>query len=174
MKKIWFLLLGLLLAWCGRKLDPVAIQNYNDRLMTLQMQAVDTLQWYYQSLNSGYNGTNLEVSFNEALSGFISLKSEAQKVFAPNEDPELKKAVISYISGLQSTFIANEKPVVDLLSNFSGQASTFYREDSTIFSTYAMNLAHDLAILDKNLDSSYQSFKKKYEKELSNVSPVKK
>ena len=172
MKKIWFLaFFSILLTGCHQNINPEALQVYNDRLMTIQEQSVETLEHYYESIESWYNGTNLEDYYNTTLSQFETLKKEAQKVFVPNEEGDLKIAVVSYISWLQTTFEKNEKPVVELLTSFSGNATDFYRENKQIFSSYAMNLAHDLAILDKNLSQSHQNFQKKHKKIFTSPKP---
>jgi len=165
MKKIWLLtFLGVLLTGCQQKVNPEALQIYNDRLMSIQEQSVNSLEQYYRSLETWYNGTNLNDYYATTLSQFESLKKEAQKVFVPHNENELKVAVITYISWLQATFEKNEKPVVELLTSFSGNATDFYRKNKQIFSSYAMKLANDLAILDKNLSQSHQSFQKKHQK----------
>lgn len=172
MKKIWFLaFFSILLTGCHQNVNPEALQVYNDRLMTIQEQSVETLEHYYESIQSWYNGTNLEDYYSTTLSQFEILKKETQKVFVPDEEEELKIAVVNYISWLQTTFEKNEKPVVELLTSFSGNATDFYRENKQIFSSYAMNLAHDLAILDKNLSQSHQNFQKKHKKIFTSPKP---
>lgn len=172
MKKIWFLaFFSILLTGCHQNTNPEALQVYNDRLMTIQEQSVETLEHYYESIESWYNGTNLEDYYSITLSQFEILKKEAQKVFVPDGEEELKIAVVNYISWLQTTFEKNEKPVVELLTSFSWNATDFYRENKQIFSSYAMNLAHDLAILDKNLSQSHQNFQKKHKKIFTSPKP---
>lgn len=172
MKKIWFLaFFSILLTGCHQNTNPEALQVYNDRLMTIQEQSVETLEHYYESIESWYNGTNLEDYYSITLSQFEILKKEAQKVFVPDGEEELKIAVVNYISWLQTTFEKNEKPVVELLTSFSWNATDFYRENKQIFSSYAMNLAHDLAILDKNLSQSHQNFQKKHRKIFTSPKP---
>ena len=160
-----------MLTGCHQNVNPEALQVYNDRLMTIQEQSVETLEHYYESIQSWYNGTNLEDYYRTTLSQFEILKKETQKVFVPDEEEELKIAVVNYISWLQTTFEKNEKPVVELLTSFSGNATDFYRENKQIFSSYAMNLAHDLAILDKNLSQSHQNFQKKHKKIFTSPKP---
>ena len=160
-----------MLTGCHQNTNPEALQVYNDRLMTIQEQSVETLEHYYESIESWYNGTNLEDYYSITLSQFEILKKEAQKVFVPDGEEELKIAVVNYISWLQTTFEKNEKPVVELLTSFSWNATDFYRENKQIFSSYAMNLAHDLAILDKNLSQSHQNFQKKHRKIFTSPKP---
>jgi|GEM_PF-1080627 lipoprotein len=53
MKKIWLLtFLGVLLTGCQQKVNPEALQIYNDRLMSIQEQSVNSLEQYYRSLET--------------------------------------------------------------------------------------------------------------------------
>lgn len=58
-----------------------------------------------------------------------TLADKAQNASGYREDLTLKNAVLDYITGLQTSLDQHEKPIVRLLTSYSGSAQQFYEQD---------------------------------------------
>ena len=162
MKKCIFLFFLLFLAWCSESWKNGNIEEYNNWLIALQMQSVDVVKDYYDWLEKNYDGSNLLEMFTWVVDKLQWIEKKAELSSSWKDDPELKNAVINYISWLQIAFIRYEWPVVELLLDYTWQVSHFYRDNQSFFSDSAMKFAWELAVLDKELDWYYVHFSEKY------------
>ena len=163
MKKIFVLLVCLMFTWCwGSDIDNKGIEEYNNELMGIQEQAVESLRSYYEGLEKDYDGSNLITMFTWTLDELSLLKSKAEHVSWWKEDDSLKNAIVEYISWMKVAFSTYEWPVVEVLVDYTWQISHFYRDNKELFSQSAMKLAWELAVLDKTLEWEYTIFSEKY------------
>ena len=154
--------LSIFLSWCWWSKWSWKVKDYNNTLMTIQEKSVDTLKDYYKSLEKDYDGTNLISMFTWTLDSLNALKWEAQSISWWEWDDTLKEAVVEYISWMTSAFAKYELPVVEILVDYTGQVSRFYKDNEELFSQSAMKLAWELAVLDKSLEGEYTQFAEKY------------
>jgi len=162
MKKYIFLFFVFFFVWCSKTSVDWNIKEYNDSLITLQMQSVDVVKNYYEWLEKNYDGSNLLELFTWTIDELKKIEQKAQKISSREEDDELKNAVVNYISWLEIAFINYEWPVVEMLLDYTWQVSHFYRDNESFFSSSAMKLAWELTSLDRELEWYYINFSEKY------------
>ena len=64
-----------MLAWCwGSNIDNKGIEEYNNELLSIQEQAVESLRSYYEGLEKDYDGSNLITMFTWTLDELSLLK----------------------------------------------------------------------------------------------------
>ena len=158
MKKILILFLFFFLVWCWSSWTNMGIEEYNNTLISFQEASVDALKNYYEGLEKNYDGSNLILLFTWTLEDLSSLESQAENISWWNDDNELRDAVVNYISWMRAAFMTYEWPVIEILVDYTGQVSRFYKDNEEVFSQSAMQLASELAILDKSLEESYIHF----------------
>ena len=168
--KIWFLslfvALSLILTWCGSKTPQISAQDYNNELIALQESALDQVKSYFQALDDEYDGQNLSDLYTTMQENLSTLADKAQNASGYREDLTLKNAVLAYITGLQTSLDQHEKPIVRLLTSYSGSAQQFYEQDRSSINSWTLLFARDLTKLDQALDIAQSTFAKKYKLKL--------
>ena len=168
--KIWlvsvFLLLTLLLWWCGTKTPQISVQDYNNDLISLQESAIAQVKSYYQALDQNYDGKNLQDIYSTLQQNLATLADKANSASGYREDFTLKNAVLGYITGLQASLDLHEKPTVLLLTSYSGSAQQFYEQDRAVINSGTQLFAQDLSKLDQMLDLEQVKFAKKHDLKL--------
>lgn len=163
--KIWFLTLFsclIIVAGCDSSQEKISPELYNNAIIALQESAIDATKTYYTALNTEYNGQNLTVLYADLQASLEKLHQQALQASGYRNDTTLKNAVIAYITGLQMMLDAYEKPTVELLMNYSGDAQHFYEKDQARISSGVMAIATELTILDQKLDEQQAIFAKKH------------
>lgn len=168
--KVWFLslfvALSLILTWCGTKTPQISAQDYNNELITLQESALDQVKFYFQALDDEYDGQNLSDLYTTMQENLSTLADKAQNASGYREDLTLKNAVLAYITGLQTSLDQHEKPIVRLLTSYSGSAQQFYEQDRSSINSWTLLFAQDLTKLDQALDIAQSTFAKKHKLKL--------
>ena len=168
--KVWFLslfvALSLILTWCGTKTPQISAQDYNNELITLQESALDQVKFYFQALDDEYDGQNLSDLYTTMQENLSTLADKAQNASGYREDLTLKNAVLAYITGLQTSLDQHEKPIVRLLTSYSGSAQQFYEQDRSSINSWTLLFAQDLTKLDQALDIAQSAFAKKHKLKL--------
>ena len=168
--KIWFLslfvALSLILTWCGSKTPQISAQDYNNELIALQESALDQVKSYFQALDDEYDGQNLSDLYTTMQENLLTLADKAQNASGYREDLTLKNAVLAYITGLQTSLDQHEKPIVRLLTSYSGSAQQFYEQDRSSINSWTLLFAQDLTKLDQALDIAQSTFAKKHKLKL--------
>ena len=168
--KIWFLslfvALSLILTWCGSKTPQISVQDYNNELISLQESALDQVKSYFQALDDEYDGQNLSDLYTTMQENLSTLADKAQNASGYREDLTLKNAVLAYITGLQTSLDQHEKPIVRLLTSYSGSAQEFYEQDRSSINSWTLLFAQDLTRLDQALDIAQSTFAKKHKLKL--------
>ena len=168
--KVWFLslfvALSLILTWCGSKTPQISAQDYNNELIALQESALDQVKSYFQALDDEYDGQNLSDLYTTMQENLSTLADKAQNTSGYREDLTLKNAVLAYITGLQTSLDQHEKPIVRLLTSYSGSAQQFYEQDRASINSWTLLFAQDLTRLDQALDIAQASFAKKHKLKL--------
>lgn len=168
--KVWFLslfvALSLILTWCGTKTPQISIQDYNNELISLQESALDQVKSYFQALDDEYDGQNLSDLYTTMQENLSTLADKAQNTSGYREDLTLKNAVLAYITGLQTSLDQHEKPIVRLLTSYSGSAQQFYEQDRSSINSWTLLFAQDLTKLDQALDIAQSTFAKKHKLKL--------
>ena len=168
--KVWFLslfvALSLMLTWCGTKTPQISVQDYNNELITLQESALDQVKSYFQALDDEYDGQNLSDLYTTMQENLSTLADKAQNASGYREDLTLKNAVLAYITGLQTSLDQHEKPIVRLLTSYSGSAQQFYEQDRSSINSWTLLFAQDLTKLDQALDIAQSTFAKKHKLKL--------
>ena len=127
----------LIITGCAKSRPELTAQEYNNKIISFQIQAVDAVNEDKASLQEGRRRETI-----------------------------LKDAVVDYISGLQVALDNYERPVVELIGAYSGSASEFYRRDTQIFSNYTTQFSQFLAKLDAQMEAAQSQFSKKYKFEV--------
>lgn len=168
--KIWFLslfvALSLMLTWCGPKTPQISVQDYNNELIALQESALDQVKSYFQTLDDKYDGQNLSDLYTTMQENLSTLADKAQNASGYREDLTLKNAVLAYITGLQTSLDQHEKPIVRLLTSYSGSAQQFYEQDRSSINSWTLLFAQDLTKLDQALDIAQSTFAKRHKLKL--------
>ena len=168
--KVWFLslfvALSLILTWCGSKTPQISVQDYNNELISLQESALDQVKSYFQALDDEYDGQNLSDLYTTMQENLSTLADKAQNASGYREDLTLKNAVLAYITGLQTSLDQHEKPIVRLLTSYSGSAQQFYEQDRSSINSWTLLFAQDLTKLDQALDIAQSTFAKKHKLKL--------
>ena len=168
--KVWFLslfvALSLILTWCGSKTPQISAQDYNNELIALQESALDQVKSYFQALDDEYDGQNLSDLYTTMQGNLSTLADKAQNASGYREDLTLKNAVLAYITGLQTSLDQHEKPIVRLLTSYSGSAQQFYEQDRSSINSSTLLFAQDLTRLDQSLDIAQSAFAKKHKLKL--------
>ena len=168
--KVWFLslfvALSLILTWCGTKTPQISVQDYNNKLISLQESALDQVKSYFQALDDEYDGQNLSDLYTTMQENLSTLADKAQNASGYGEDLTLKNAVLAYITGLQTSLDQHEKPIVRLLTSYSGSAQQFYEQDRSSINSWTLLFAQDLTKLDQSLDIAQSAFAKKHKLKL--------
>lgn len=168
--KVWFLslfvALSLILTWCGTKTPQISVQDYNNELISLQESALDQVKSYFQALDDEYDGQNLSDLYTTMQENLSTLADKAQNASGYREDLTLKNAVLAYITGLQTSLDQHEKPIVRLLTSYSGSAQQFYEQDRSSINSWTLLFAQDLTKLDQALDIAQSTFAKKHKLKL--------
>lgn len=168
--KVWFLslfvALSLILTWCGSKTPQISAQDYNNELIALQESALDQVKSYFQALDDEYDGQNLSDLYTTMQENLSTLADKAQNASGYREDLTLKNAVLDYITGLQTSLDQHEKPIVRLLTSYSGSAQQFYEQDRSSINSWTLLFAQDLTKLDQALDIAQSTFAKKHKLKL--------
>lgn len=168
--KVWilslFVALSLILTWCGTKTPQISVQDYNNELIALQESALDQVKSYFQALDDEYDGQNLSDLYTTMQENLSTLADKAQNASGYREDLTLKNAVLAYITGLQTSLDQHEKPIVRLLTSYSGSAQQFYEQDRSSINSWTLLFAQDLTRLDQALDIAQSTFAKKHKLKL--------
>lgn len=168
--KVWllslFVALSLILTWCGTKTPQISVQDYNNELISLQESALDQVKSYFQALDDEYDGQNLSDLYTTMQENLSTLADKAQNTSGYREDLTLKNAVLAYITGLQTSLDQHEKPIVRLLTSYSGSAQQFYEQDRSSINSWTLLFAQDLTKLDQALDIAQSTFAKKHKLKL--------
>ena len=168
--KVWilslFVALSLILTWCGTKTPQISVQDYNNELISLQESALDQVKSYFQALDDEYDGQNLSDLYTTMQENLSTLADKAQNASGYREDLTLKNAVLAYITGLQTSLDQHEKPIVRLLTSYSGSAQQFYEQDRSSINSWTLLFAQDLTKLDQALDIAQSTFAKKHKLKL--------
>lgn len=157
-KMLTFLTFFLLFVGCWEQEPQISVQEYNNLLISYQIQAVDEVEKYFSSLEKDYNGENLSQIYIHMRDSLNALADKIQEQEARKGDIRLKNAVANYLSGLQSALNEYEMPVVEMLGAYSGQASELYRKDKQKITEYTLKFANILAQLDKQLEEQQVIF----------------
>lgn len=161
-----FVALSLILTWCGTKTPQISVQDYNNELISLQESALDQVKSYFQALDDEYDGQNLSDLYTTMQENLSTLADKAQNTSGYREDLTLKNAVLAYITGLQTSLDQHEKPIVRLLTSYSGSAQQFYEQDRSSINSWTLLFAQDLTKLDQALDIAQSTFAKKHKLKL--------
>ena len=161
-----FVALSLILTWCGSKTSQISAQDYNNELISLQESALDQVKSYFQALDDEYDGQNLSDLYTTMQENLSTLADKAQNASGYREDLTLKNAVLAYITGLQTSLDQHEKPIVRLLTSYSGSAQQFYEQDRSSINSWTLLFAQDLTRLDQALDIAQASFAKRHKLKL--------
>ena len=161
-----FVALSLILTWCGTKTPQISVQDYNNELIALQESALDQVKSYFQALDDKYDGQNLSDLYTTMQENLSTLADKAQNASGYREDLTLKNAVLAYITGLQTSLDQHEKPIVRLLTSYSGSAQQFYEQDRSSINSWTLLFAQDLTKLDQALDIAQSTFAKKHKLKL--------
>ncbi|MBF0981406.1 hypothetical protein HXK74_02105 [Candidatus Gracilibacteria bacterium] len=161
-----FVALSLILTGCGTKTPQISVQDYNNELISLQESALDQVKSYFQALDDEYDGQNLSDLYTTMQENLSTLADKAQNASGYREDLTLKNAVLAYITGLQTSLDQHEKPIVRLLTSYSGSAQQFYEQDRSSINSGTLLFAQDLTKLDQALDIAQSTFAKKHKLKL--------
>lgn len=161
-----FLVLTLMIWWCGSKTPQISPQDYNNELISLQESAIDQVKSYFQSLDDQYNGQNLATLYQTMQENLATLADKAKSASGYQQDLSLKNAVLDYITGLQMSLMQHEEPIVKLLTSYSGSAQEFYEQDRASINSGTQLFAQDLSRLDQELDLAQANFAKKHKLKL--------
>lgn len=161
-KILIFLSFCLMILGCGKEEPKITVQEYNNQLISYQVQAIDEVESYFSSLEKEYNGQNLSELYVKMRDQLKNLSLQLQSQPDRKWDIRLKNAVASYLSGLQAALNQYEMPVVEMLGAYSGSASEFYRQDKEKVNQYTLAFAKVLAQLDKELEQQQAIFADNY------------
>lgn len=164
---IFYSFVCLRLTGCGSSGTTASIQDYNNKLIGFQIQAIDSVHEYFSTLDQKYDGENLVTLFIQLRNTLEKLEKQVALQEERKRDPSLKDGVLSYIQGLQSALQEHEQPIVELLSAYSGSASQLYRQDQELFSQAMMRFSQKIAQLDQELEQIQTDFAQKYDYQLS-------
>ena len=95
----------------------------------MQESALDQVKSYFQALDDEYDGQNLSDLYTTMQENLSTLADKAQNASGYREDLTLKNAVLANLTGLQTSLDQYEKPIVRLLTSYSGSAQQFYEQD---------------------------------------------
>lgn len=156
----------LIITGCAKSRPELTAQEYNNKIISFQIQAVDAVNEYFTTLEKKYDGQNLAELYIWLRDQLRSLQDKASLQEGRRRETILKDAVVDYISGLQVALDNYERPVVELIWAYSGSASEFYRRDTQIFSNYTTQFSQSLAKLDAQMETAQSQFSKKYKFEV--------
>lgn len=152
-----FLFLG-----CTKNESSISVQKYNNQILSYQIQAIDTVERYFSSLEKDYNGQNLAELYVQMRDQLTTLSSQLALESDRKGDTRLKNTVAAYLSGLQEALNQYEMPIVEALGVYSGSASDFYRQDKEKVNQYTLAFAKVLAQLDEQIEQQQAIFAEKY------------
>ncbi|PZM86691.1 MAG: hypothetical protein DLD55_05035 [candidate division SR1 bacterium] len=141
-----------------QKFNPQEFQNYTNNLLSLQEEAVDLLQDYYQGKNFISGGLSPFELYTSTLESLQRLSQQGSDFPVRKGDAQLRDGVATYLSGLVFAFSGYEGPLMEQLSLSSGAVLLWYQEHRSLISENAMSFAKTLAELDKSLQISYSQF----------------
>ena len=156
----------LIITGCAKSRPELSAQEYNNKIISFQIQAVDAVNEYFTTLEKKYDGHNLAELYIWLRDQLKSLQDKVALQDGRRRETILKDAVVDYISGLQVALDNYERPVVELIGAYSGSASEFYRRDTQIFSNYMTQFSQSLAKLDAQMETAQSQFSKKYKFEV--------
>lgn len=157
----FWILCGMVLTGCGARED-MSVEDYNNLIIGYQTRAVESVEQYFSNLDQDYDGQNLPMLYVGIRGKLAQLQSQAAEQEAWKRDERLRDGVVAYISGLQMVLEQYEKPVIELLGAYTGEARDLYRRDKELITSFTMKFAAELAILDKEMDRVQAQFAQKY------------
>ena len=91
----------LIITGCAKSRPELTAQEYNNKIISFQIQAVDAVNEYFTTLEKKYDGQNLAELYIWLRDQLRSLQDKASLQEGRRRETILKDAVVDYISGLQ-------------------------------------------------------------------------